>query len=213
MFLPPISAQVSTVFGKKFKKYLASFPHAQQLQNKWWNPARPASCCKQTGRILCICIWEPQLHRMILMIQEDNGSKAHHLTLMKITLTMKELKHCLSLTTESSPGGDEISYSMIKHVHSTMLQIIIEIYNRIFTEDVFPEKWKTTIVIPIQKTDKDSMNPLNYRPISLISCICKLLEKIVNFRLMWYLESNEYIAKAQSGFRKDRSTTDHLTRI
>ena len=56
-------------------------------------------------------------------------------------------------------------------------------------------------------------NPLNYRPIALTSCICKSVERIVNERLVWYLEKNGVLAKQQCGYRSNRSTVDHSVRL
>src|SRR5207244_3800374 len=53
----------------------------------------------------------------------------------------------------------------------------------------------------------------NYRPIALTSCLCKLFEKMLNKRLVFYLESNDLLANTRSGFRKQRRTTDHLVRL
>ena len=69
------------------------------------------------------------------------------------------------------------------------------------------------MVIPIPKPGKESKNPANYRPIALTSCICKTIERMVNDRLVWYLEKNKLIATVQSGFRKQRGTLDHLVRF
>ena len=67
--------------------------------------------------------------------------------------------------------------------------------------------------ISIPKPGKDHFNPLNYRPIALTSCVCKTVERMVNERLVWYLEKNGLLAKQQCGYRANRSTVDHLIRL
>ena len=124
--------------------------------------------------------------------------------------SMNELLSALSSTSETSPGNDKIVYSMIKNAHPSFQQHILDLYNRIYASRSFPASWKTAIIIPIPKPKKDHTDPLNYRPISLTSCLCKLLEKMVNQRLMWYLEKYQFICPTQSGFRRNRSTTDCL---
>ena len=66
------------------------------------------------------------------------------------------------------------------------------------------------VVLPIPKPGKDHLLATNYRPISLTSCMCKVLEKMVNVRLVWYLESENLLTPVQYGFRRERSTTDAL---
>ena len=68
-------------------------------------------------------------------------------------------------------------------------------------------------MIPVPKPGKDDTDPVNYRPISLTSCVCKTLERMINARLVWYLESQNIITNFQSGFRTNRSTNDHLVRL
>lgn len=127
--------------------------------------------------------------------------------------SMNEFHAALSETTETSPGFDRITYSMIKNSHKNLQECILRLFNRIYSENVFPTDWKLAIIIPIPKPNKDHSIPLNYRPISLTSCLCKLLEKMVNKRLVWILEEGNHINDAQSGFRRNRSTTDCLVQF
>ncbi|CAG5134700.1 unnamed protein product, partial [Candidula unifasciata] len=74
-----------------------------------------------------------------------------------------------------------------------------------------PLIWREAIMIPLIKPGKDSSNASNYRPISLTSCLCKTMERITNFRLQWYIESENIITPQQAGFRKFYSTEDQTT--
>jgi ribonuclease HI len=77
-------------------------------------------------------------------------------------------------------------------------------------QGIFPENWRTSLLIPILKKGKDPKFAVNYRPISLTNCACKLLERMVNKRLVWTLENKRILNKNQSGFRRKRSTLDNL---
>ena len=102
---------------------------------------------------------------------------------------------------------------MIRQLSQVSIQYLLDFYNHIYTNDTFPKKWKEAVIIPILKPGKDSMDASSYRPIALISCLSKILEKILNKRLMWYLEKNNLIDKTQCGYRPGRSAPDHLVRL
>ena len=73
----------------------------------------------------------------------------------------------------------------------------------------FPATWREVTVIPILKPGKSGLDPLHYRPVSLTSS-CKLMEKMANVSLSWYLERHGILTNAQCGFRKHRSAFDHI---
>ena len=73
--------------------------------------------------------------------------------------------------------------------------------------------WKKSTIIPIHKKGKDKKNPNSYRPISLLSCLGKLQEKVINRRLLSFLEDNNVLSQTQTGYRKHRSTEDQLALI
>ena len=146
-------------------------------------------------------------------IQEEqrriNFENADHLD-YNHDITQEEYETHLSQTQDTSPGIDNITYSMLKHVSPSLTKSIISLYNKIYKQSYYPERWRTAIIVPIPKPGKDPKIPTNYRPISLTCCLSKLLEKIINVRTMTYLERNHNIMKHQSGFRANRSTTDNL---
>ena len=73
-----------------------------------------------------------------------------------------------------------------------------------------PSKWKEAILIPIIKQGKNPQEPQSYRPIALTSTFCKIMERMINNRLNWYLEKYKLLSNHQCGFRKGRSTKDHI---
>ena len=93
--------------------------------------------------------------------------------------------------------------------------VLLDIFNDIWASGEIPECWKEATVVPIPnyKPGKDSKNPSNYHPISLTSCLCKTMERMINTRLVWFLEKNDILTKYQSGFRKGRTTTDQLIKL
>ena len=72
---------------------------------------------------------------------------------------------------------------------------------------------KKATIIPIHKKGKDKKNPNSYQPISLLSCLGKLLEKVINRRLLSFLEDNNVLSQTQTGYRKHRNTEDQLALI
>ena len=90
---------------------------------------------------------------------------------------------------------------------------MIGIFNRIWQEDEFPMMWSTAVLLPFLKPEKMGNVPLDYRLITLTSCLCKIFEKMVNSRLMWALESMSVLHPNQYGFRRCRSAVDSLARF
>ena len=127
--------------------------------------------------------------------------------------SMTELMNAIQKSNNSAAGPDDIHYEIIRQLPESVLETLLNIYNYIWEEEIFPVEWKMATIIPIPKPEKDPMICNNYRPIALTSCLCKIQEKMINERLIWYLETNHIINIYQSGFRKGRSTLDHLIRF
>jgi hypothetical protein len=83
------------------------------------------------------------------------------------------------------------------------------ICNKSLAQGKYPYAWKIAHVIAIFKT-RDSSLPSNYRPISLISCVGKVMEKVVSRHVYNHLHSNKLIYEYQSGFLPKHSTVHQL---
>ena len=114
---------------------------------------------------------------------------------------------------DSAAGADEVHYQLLKSLPHISLQTLLNSSNCIWEPCTFPESWTKATIIPIPIPNKDHTNPTNYRPFALTSCLCKIIERMINNRLNFYLESINIISEYQSGFRKNRSTTDQLVRL
>ena len=101
----------------------------------------------------------------------------------------------------------------LKHFTKNSLNYLLKIFNDIWINGTFPESWKISTIILISKPGKDNSNPANYRPTALTSCPCKTMDRMVNKRLVWYLESNKLIINSQCGFQKCQSTMDHVVKL
>ena len=89
---------------------------------------------------------------------------------------------------------------------------LAHIFNLCIDKAIWPDVLKSADVIPLHKS-KEKHITNNYRPISLISNIAKVLEKIIHKRLITFINKCDILAKNQYGFRKNKSTKDALTLI
>lgn len=114
-------------------------------------------------------------------------------------------------------GWDNITNHILKTFKKSLAPPLTHIYQLCLEQGVFPTLLKKAVVIPIHKSgDKKCIS--NYRPISLLSGLSKVLEKLINIRLVKYLECNKLLSNNQFGFRPKRSTnqavhelTNHLS--
>ena len=128
-------------------------------------------------------------------------------------ISKTEFLEALRMSKDTAPGKDNVSYTLLKMMDHASSRFLLDIFNKIYMEKVFPEAWRESLLIPILKPGKPARSPNSYRPIALTSCICKVLEKIINNRLMYTIEKINLISPHQYGFRKNRSTIDPLVRL
>ena len=115
------------------------------------------------------------------------------------------LKHFSSLKRKKSVGLDNIPSWLLKDCSIVIAKPLSYIINLSLSTCIYPTDWKRSKVIPTYKSAASS-DIHNYRPISVIPAISKIIEKVIHNQLSSYLEVNELINKNQFGFRRRRST-------
>ncbi|GBP84709.1 Probable RNA-directed DNA polymerase from transposon BS [Eumeta japonica] len=118
-----------------------------------------------------------------------------------------------SLNTRKAPGLDGISNKAIKCFSIPLLSLLVAIFNACIKNCYFPPAWKEAEVIGIHKPGKPRDLPASYRPISLLSGLGKLFEKILKTRLSDHLLGKGLIIDEQFGFRPTHSCPLQVLRL
>lgn len=118
----------------------------------------------------------------------------------------------LSLDPKKACGPDDIANNFLIRYAEWCSKYLGIIYRKSVQTAKLPSEWKVAKVIPIHETG-DTAVPSNFRPISLTSTSCKILEHIILKHLTLFLENNNLLSPHQHGFRKGLSTVTQLTEV
>jgi hypothetical protein len=121
---------------------------------------------------------------------------------MEVELAIEKLK------SHKLPGIDQIPAELIKVGGRTICCAIHKLIIAIWNKEELPEEWKESITVPIHKKGDNKTDCNKYRGISLLPTTYKSLSNILLSRLFPYAE--EIMGDHQGGFRRNRSTTDHI---
>ena len=126
-------------------------------------------------------------------------------------VTPTEMEETIKLLCHSKSTGDfSIPKQIFESVTPEIAKILTSIINQSFETGIFPSSLKIVKVIPIFKNKGSNQNLDNYRPISLLSNIDKIFEKLVHKRLTSYFNKYNLFFERQFGFRKAHSTNHTL---
>lgn len=150
-----------------------------------------------------------KLHKQLLEMNmqdplyESNNQLNGNITVSEISNIVMQAKKY------SSCGFDNIPYDVLKN--APVIVTLQKLFQFIFDCSIIPSLWRKAIICPILKDQNtDKRIPLNYRGISLLSCISKLYTSFVNKRVTKYLDDNQLLADEQNGFRSNHSCEDHI---
>lgn len=131
-----------------------------------------------------------------------------------LTSPQEIMKVIRKLKSKKAPGHDGIQNLILKNLNRKAIVQITYIFNACLKLAYFPESWKTAIILPFPKPGKDKHSPQNYRPISLLPTLGKLLENIILNRIKKHEQEHKQIISEQFiGFTEKKGTTLQLARV
>ncbi|KAF2363931.1 Reverse transcriptase domain [Trinorchestia longiramus] len=125
-------------------------------------------------------------------------------------LTMEELNSSLSALKNKAPEQDGVYDRFLQKLPLHWKKELLCVYNTSLYTGCVPPGWKWGIWLLILKPGKDPEQVSSYRPICLLSCIGKLMERMIQRRLEYWVETNNLLLGEQAGFRRGKSTMDSL---
>ncbi|CAF4948028.1 unnamed protein product [Pieris macdunnoughi] len=131
-------------------------------------------------------------------------------SLVMLDTSIEEVEITINSLKESCAAGwDNITSAILKRNLKILATPIAHVCNLSMRTGIFPSAFKKAIVHPIFKSgNRGSVD--NYRPISILSALSKILERLINKRLVSYLEDKQLLSPNQFGFRAKRSSSDAI---
>ena len=125
-----------------------------------------------------------------------------NLKLHNISITAKMVKKVITnLDSSKASGPDCIPVVVLKNCEPELSYILAELFNKCLKESYFPDCWKVLSVVPVFENVGKRSTAKNYRAVSLLSVVSKVFEKLVNNRIVDYLEKCGLFSDFQYGFR------------
>ena len=136
-------------------------------------------------------------------------------TSLNTEITVNDIRYAIKQASKGKAmGHDGIPTEVLLVDNDSCVLYLAKLFNVCFHAGVIPESWSRGIINPIPKNPKDdSHNQLNYRGITITSSVYKLYSDVLNYRLSSWIENNSILCDEQDGFRKNRSTMDHISSL
>ena len=119
------------------------------------------------------------------------------------------LKKLEQLPTDKTPGPDGLHPMLLRMTAASIAEPLSLIFQRSFATGLVPSDWKVADIVPIFKKGARD-DPANYRPVSLTSVPCKVMESLIKDGLKVFLEKKGTITSYQHGFMQGRSCLTNL---
>lgn len=147
--------------------------------------------------------------------QTDHPNQAHHVAESFFLQPVSEneiIEIIASLKNGCSHIGDGISNNILKITHQFLIKPFKYLINLIFSKGFYPDCFKNAVIIPLHKAGSRYMVS-NYRPISLINNLNKVIEKCIKRRLCHFLNEKNLLSNKQFAYKQGYSTEDALISV
>ena len=156
----------------------------------------------------------PIKHRLTTFLRTPCTQCGHRRETCCAPFTRTELDHELGgLPSRRATGLDKVANEMLQHLGEIGRDRLLDLVNMSWLRCEVPSAWTKAEIVPILKRGKPPEKIESHRPISLLSCVSKLCERLVNRRLVYLLENRRLLNPNQAGFRRRRSTEDQILRV
>jgi len=133
-----------------------------------------------------------------------------HPTMDSITVHCNGVcKQLAGLNSHKSTGPDGISTAILKLAANELAPVLTRLYHCSLDSGEVPQDWRDALVVPVFKKGEKHL-PANYRPVSLTSIVCKVLEHIVSSSIMDFFDQHSLLTRCQHGFCAKRSCETQL---
>ncbi|XP_072401683.1 uncharacterized protein [Diabrotica undecimpunctata] len=180
-------------------------------ENQWHNNIRKAE--KNHGNVWKMLKAKRREKQKMPQIMDNEGT--HYETQEKVDAIARNMAaiHRQNQDMSDARTRREVDFEYNRIKRRNEFQIEEEDHTSPYKKGHFPNNWKHAKIIPLLKPKKDGRRPENYRPISLLETMGKILEKIIYKRLMKHTGRKRIIQEEQLGFRKGRNCELKLARI
>ena len=163
----------------------------------------------EVGKVFARKIPEPQrpIKSYLSVIKRNQSS------LMLAPVCEEEISKIISkLPPKYSSGYDNISNMLLKKLNRVLSPVLCKLCNMSITTGIFPDAMKIVEVVPLYKS-KSPHEECNYRPISLLTTMSKILEKVIHTRVYRFLDNTKQIYDSQYGFRANHSCKNAVSEV
>lgn len=126
---------------------------------------------------------------------------------------LDELNYALSRCHGKSAGPDNIGYPMLKKLPTHAKLCFLDSINQVWITGQLPSTWSESYVVPIPKQNNPGSSPSSFRPISLTCCASKVMERMINRRLVRWLEDSGLLGQRQHGFRPGKGSNTYFGQL